>query len=203
MTSSSRDQIFANLKAALPEASPLPDLSPTGEWLTFADPLAQFSEVLATVGGECVRVATLEEASARLAELPEWNDAAVRISEVAGVGTSTTDISKIDDPHHLENVDFAVVRGHFAVAENAAIWVTDDAVRHRALFFIAQRLAIVIPASEIVNNMHEAYGRISVGQHAFAGFISGPSKTADIEQSLVIGAHGARSLVVFAVDNPA
>jgi len=59
---------------------------------------------------------------------------------------------------------------------------------------------VIVMPTVIVDNMHEAYGRIKVGQHAFAGFISGPSKTADIEQSLVIGAHGARALTVFAVD---
>ena len=117
------------------------------------------------------------------------------------MGDSTVDLNAIDDPHALENVDFAVLHGHFGVAENAAIWVTDDTLKHRVLYFIPQRLAIVIPASEIVNNMHEAYGRLQVGKHAFAGFISGPSKTADIEQSLVIGAHGARALTVFAVDD--
>jgi L-lactate dehydrogenase complex protein LldG len=60
-------------------------------------------------------------------------------------------------------------------------------------------MALVVPAAAVVHNMHEAYGRIEVGRHRFAGFISGPSKTADIEQSLVIGAHGARSLTVYLV----
>ena len=107
----------------------------------------------------------------------------------------------IDDPHELEKLDFAVLKGHFGVAENAAVWVTDDTVRHRVLYFIPQHLAIVVPASRVLNNRHEAYSQMTVGQHAFAGFISRPSKTGDIEQSLVIGAHGARSLIVYLVDD--
>jgi L-lactate dehydrogenase complex protein LldG len=87
------------------------------------------------------------------------------------------------------------------VAENGSIWVTDRAVRHRALFFIVQHLALVIPAHSIVHNMHQAYDRLELGGAEFGVFIAGPSKTADIEQSLVIGAHGPRSLTVFCVDS--
>lgn len=199
--SDSRDRIFKTLRSVLLESAPLPELPATGPWQTFDDPFARFCEVLETVGGVCYRVASLSEANNRLNAVDDWTDAAVRISVVDGVGDSTVDIADIDDPHDLENVDFAVLHGHFAVAENGAIWVTDDTVKHRVMYFLPQRLVMVIPASQIVNNMHEAYDRIEVGKHAFAGFVSGPSKTADIEQSLVIGAHGARSLIVFAVDD--
>ena len=200
MSDASREKVLADLRAALPESSPLPELPPTGPWQTFEDPFARFCEVLQVVGGTCHRVRTRQEAHEQLQQMDEWKNAAVRVSVVDGVGDSTIDLDAIDDPHDLENVDYAVLHGHFAVAENAAIWVTDDTVKHRVLYFIPQRIVMVIPASQIVHNMHEAYSRLSVGQHAFAGFISGPSKTADIEQSLVIGAHGARALTVFAID---
>ena len=195
-----RETIFNALRSALPESSPLPDLPASGPWQTFEDPFARFCEILEVVGGLCQRVATLEEANRQLNAIAEWTAADVRVSVVDGAGDSTIDLDAIDDPHDLENVDYAVLRGHFGVAENGAIWVTDADVKHRVLYFIPQRLALVIPASQIVHNMHEAYDRVAVGQNPYAGFISGPSKTADIEQSLVIGAHGARSLRVFAVD---
>ena len=201
MTESSRDQILARLRSVLPESAPLPDLPPIGPWQTFEDPYARFCEVLESVGGICIRVPTLAAAHEQLNQIAAWNDAKVRLSVVDGVGDSNVDLSSIDDPHELENVDFAVVRGQFAVAENGAIWVTDDTVKHRVLYFLPQRLAMVIPASEVVHNMHEAYGRLGIGKHTFAAFVSGPSKTADIEQSLVIGAHGARALTVFAVES--
>jgi len=198
---SSRDTILSKIRSALPQSSQLPDLAAVTNWQTFADPIEQFAAILKLVGGQAVRVRNLAEADAHLRIQDHWNGGKVRCSVVAGVGESTIDLNAIDDPHDLENVDFAVLQGHFAVAENAAIWVTDDTVRHRVLYFIPQHIAIVVPASQVVNNMHEAYSRMTVGKHAFAGFISGPSKTADIEQSLVIGAHGARSLIVYLVDD--
>jgi L-lactate dehydrogenase complex protein LldG len=198
---SSREMILSRIRSALPQSSPLPDLAAVTNWQTFADPTEQFATILKLVGGEAVRVRNLAEADAHLRAQDHWTNGKIRVSVVPGVGDSTIDINAIVDPHDLENVDFSVLQGHFAVAENAAIWVTDDTLKHRVLYFIPQHIAIVVPAPEVVNNLHEAYDRIAVGKHAFAGFISGPSKTADIEQSLVIGAHGARSLIVYLVDD--
>lgn len=67
----------------------------------------------------------------------------------------------------------------------------------RILPFVCQHLAIVLDSKDLVGNMHEAYGKIKPGSIGFGVFIAGPSKTADIEQSLVIGAHGPRSLTIF------
>ncbi len=201
MSSDAREQILNRLNNVLVESAPLPNLPVEGPWITFEDPLARFTEVLESVGGQCFHVANVAEANDILQSFDVWKSAAVKFSVVPGVGESNVDLDAIDDPHDLENTDFAVLSGHFAVAENGAIWVTDDTVKHRALYFLPQRMALVIPASAILHNMHEAYARLEFGNHAFSCFISGPSKTADIEQSLVIGAHGARALTVFAVDD--
>lgn len=200
MTSRSRDRILKKLRAALPESAPLPAISATGPWQQFADPVDRFREVLESVGGNVVRAASVKDADHELRQMEHWKTASVRCTAIPGLGDSTFDPEAVEDPHQLENVQFAVLPGHFGVAENAAIWVTDKATRHRVLYFIPQHLAIAIPAAAIVHNMHEAYTRADAAKYRFSGFISGPSKTADIEQSLVIGAHGARSLVVFLID---
>lgn len=75
--------------------------------------------------------------------------------------------------------------------------------------FISEHLVILLKKSEIVHNMHEAYARLSVPSGSAAGpdtegfdhygygtFISGPSKTADIAQVLVMGAQAARSATI-------
>ncbi len=200
MSNSARNAILAKLRVALPESSALPQLPAEGPWQKFEDPVRRFQEVLEGVGGKLVRVATVREAGEYLESDDRWVKATVRWSAVEGLGQSTIDMNAIPDPHELENVDFAVLRGGLGVAENAAVWVTDEGLRHRVLFFIPQHLALAIPARRIVHNMHEAYAAVQVSRQAFSCFISGPSKTADIEQSLVIGAHGARSLIVFLVE---
>ncbi len=102
-----------------------------------------------------------------------------------------------EDAHNLENVELAIIPAHFGVAENGAVWVTDDLIKYRVLPFIAQQLAVVISKRDILANMHQAYDRIANTSYEFAVFIAGPSKTADIEQSLVLGAHGPKGMMVF------
>ncbi len=194
---SSREAILKSIRQHLPESSPLPDLD--GPWITFADPVAQFTSVLEMIGGRCLRVAAVSEIPAALSQLPAYATAAKRLNAVAGVSIDGVEMNAIADPHDLSDIDFAILPGEFGVAENAAIWVNDGVVRHRVIYFLCQHLALVVPASEILNNLGEAYQRIRFPQAGFGAFIAGPSKTADIEQSLVIGAHGARSLTVILV----
>ena len=194
---SSRNDILTAIRSHPLEATPLPTLEQ--DWIQFDDRVAQFGQSLAGVGGRCIQVATLDDVNAELANVTEFSTAVARCSVVDGVGRPTLDLDTVDDPHALETVDFAVLRGHFAVAENGAVWVTDDDLKHRVPYFLSQHLALIVPATEVVNNMHEAYARLEFGEKRFGTFISGPSKTADIEQSLVIGAHGPRSHIVFLV----
>ena len=86
--------------------------------------------------------------------------------------------------------------GKMGVAENGAIWVDETCFPARLLPFIAGKLVLLVDGKKIVRDMHAAYAAIDGKLQGFGVFISGPSKTADIEQSLVYGAHGAISLDV-------
>lgn len=193
----SKRQILDAIRHARLSEKARPDLNQA--WTTYADRLAQFTAALESVGGRCVKVANTDDLNARLAELPAWTSARKTLSLVPSVGHSTFDLDAVADPHELEDVDFAILPGEFGVAENGAVWITDKHVRQRTIYFIVQHLALVVPASEIVDNMPQAYERLQFDRPYFGAFISGPSKTADIEQSLVIGAHGPRSMTVFLV----
>lgn len=198
---SSKQSILAAIRAAgAPEAA-APDLN--RDWIAYADKPKTFAEVLTSVGGKCVFIADRNEIAAKLAEHPAFPVAKKVVSSLAEV-PGNVDLATLHDPHLTEDVDFAILPGKFGVAENGAIWITDEGLRHRAIYFIVQHLVLVIPKSEIVDNMYAAYRRLNLGargesDRTFGAFIAGPSKTADIEQSLVIGAHGPRSLTVFLV----
>ena len=100
----------------------------------------------------------------------------------------------IQSPYELNDIDLLIMDGVFGVAENGAIWVETDSLPFRVLPFIAEHLVICIKKENLVANMHDAYAKIQTDSYGFGVFIAGPSKTADIEQSLVIGAQGPRSL---------
>lgn len=196
----SRETILARLRTQTLPVQDLPDLA--GPWIEYADLAEQFSKTLAGIGGSCHFVDSLAAAREHLAQMPVFQTAKEIVSLVPELAAGNVDDQACDDPHQLETLDFAIVRGEFGVAENGAIWLWDSALRNRVLLFITQHLVLVIPAGQIVPTMHAAYERLSFdGTPRFGAFIAGPSKTADIEQSLVIGAHGPRSLTVYCVQS--
>jgi L-lactate dehydrogenase complex protein LldG len=196
---SAKTDILSRIRRNQPTPLALPDLD--AAWTEYADREKQFLEVLTMVGGVGLVVADQQELSERIAAIPAVRAAEKIVCSLAALqsrlpGGKLVDLATIDDPHELDEIDVAILPGEFAVAENAAVWVTDAAVRHRAIYFIAQHLVLVVPRDALLDHLHQAYDRLSFAGAGYGLFISGPSKTADIEQSLVIGAHGARSLTV-------
>ncbi|HTH83349.1 MAG TPA: LUD domain-containing protein [Mucilaginibacter sp.] len=189
---SSRDNILAAVAQNQPPKSELPDL---GKIKSEAPGTAgQFAQILSNIGGQAIVMNSWDE----IANYINQHYSAARILTPIAELSGFKGVPENSTPHELENVDLAVIKAHFGVAENSAVWVTEDNMGMRVLPFIAQHLAIVIEGAEIVPTMAEAYDKISaLPPYGFATFIAGPSKTADIEQSLVIGAHGARSMTVF------
>ena len=123
------------------------------------------------------------------------------VTTIPELGEVCTYIDSVkEDAHSLENVDLAIIPAHFGVAENGAMWVTDSLVQYRVLPFITQQLAIVVNRKDIVYNLHQAYQKIAGTSYDFGVFIAGPSKTADIEQSLVLGAHGPKGMTLYLLD---
>ena len=147
------------------------------------------------IGGRVIECTTLEVVKSYITTEFSQQERVVSTLEELSTVAETSWLG--DDPHTLENVDLLVMAAEFGVAENGALWVTQEYMGQRAAPFITQNLAVVLKKSDLVPTMHHAYERIGNADYPFGMFLAGPSKTADIEQSLVLGAHGSRTMTVF------
>ncbi|HEX8349169.1 MAG TPA: LUD domain-containing protein [Hymenobacter sp.] len=185
--SNSREKILAAVKANQPEEVPLPTV-PT---FTGDGSLDKFTSIVEAIGGQVIVVRGLSHLDEVVKDLYPTD---YRIaSELVDANVPVDAHTPIDV---LAAVDLAVLRGEMGVAENGAIWLPEATMLNRALPMITQHLVLVLDHTHIVATMHQAYERLGSAIGGYGTFLAGPSKTADIEQSLVIGAHGARSLTV-------
>ncbi|MGC4104364.1 LutC/YkgG family protein [Ferruginibacter sp.] len=192
---SSREKILAAVKNNQPALQQLPvleDLTP----VQYQDKFEQFTNVLKTIGGNVVVMNSMDGIAYYVKNNFGSTHIVTTINELPGI----QQLDNTLDPHFLENIELAVIKVLLGVAENGAVWVTDAAIKIRALPFICQHLAVVLNKKDIVHNMHEAYENIGNNGYDFGVFIAGPSKTADIEQSLVLGAHGPKTMTVFVIE---
>jgi L-lactate dehydrogenase complex protein LldG len=202
---SAREAILEAVRAARPPAVARPAARDRAAERGSGEPtlLDEFVNA-ATVAGASVVVAEAGDV-ARLARGAgregSWVYSLVR--EVPSTVATGADPSHVQpDPHALASLELFVCPSKLGVAENGAVWIAPADGWQRAALFLAQRVVIVVSAESIVADLHEAYARIDVRARPFGVFVSGPSKTADIEQSLVIGAHGPKELTVIVVAPP-
>jgi L-lactate dehydrogenase complex protein LldG len=127
---------------------------------------------------------------------PEAQEIASNLPEITIATRNPDEVGRARD---LNGTDVGIIRGEFGVAENACVWIPQT-MKEKAVMFISENLVILLPKTQIVNNMHEAYKRINMNDYGYGTFISGPSKTADIAQVLVMGAQAARSATVLLLD---
>jgi L-lactate dehydrogenase complex protein LldG len=159
------------------------------------DAKEKFQQVLESIGGRVVEVIDANIAE-RLLEL--FPSAKRIVSSITTVERYFLKEHRELVHHSLADVDVAIIESKLGVAENGAIWVTEEDLKIRVLPFIPEHLVVVLKKELIVPTMHQAYEKIDAeAGYGFGVFIAGPSKTADIEQSLVLGAHGPKSMTIF------
>src|SRR5580698_9325542 len=155
---------------------------------------ADFEFHLEKAAGKAYDISSSSEAAIKLAILhPQAKVICSVVPEIAG----NLSVRDINDPHELGDVDVGVIRAQFGIAENGAVWLTEEDLVINALGFLSQHLIILLDPKEIVADMHDAYRRIRLDQTAFGTFMMGPSATGDIEATMVRGAQGPRSLNLF------
>jgi L-lactate dehydrogenase complex protein LldG len=197
MSEQSKQKILNRIRGNKLPAVDLPEVI-HGNWIRYDDPVAQIGKMVEFVGGSFECLPSVNAVQDRLKSFPQMQQAKRVLSLVDGI-EGNVNLDQVPNPHDLDDLDFMIFEGDLGVAENGAVWITDANLKHRVVLFINQHLIIVMRRQRIVHNMHEAYAQIRVPGPGFGCFVSGPSKTADIEQSLVIGAHGCRSMQMYVI----
>ena len=191
---SNKEDILKRYRANVREKFDMPDLSDI-KAITYPDPLVQFIKMTESVGGHVIELKEEQDINAVVKEL--YPDAKEIASNLPEITIATRNPDTVGSANDLNGTDVGIIRGKFGVAENACVWIPQQ-MKEKAVCFISENLVILLPKSQIVNNMHEAYKRIAFDKtyDGYGTFISGPSKTADIAQVLVMGAQAARSATI-------
>ncbi len=191
---SSKEDILSKYRKNIQQKYDMPSLDDI-KAITYPDPLVQFITMTESVGGHVIEVKEGQNVNDIIKGLfPDAKEIASNLPEIT---IATRDPDNVGRARDLNGTDVGIIRGKFGVAENACVWIPQT-MKEKAVCFISENLIILLPKSQIVNNMHEAYKRIEFDTtyDGYGVFISGPSKTADIAQVLVMGAQAARSATI-------
>ena len=187
-----KEDLLAKIRANIHTTYDMPSFDDM-KGVQYADHLKQFVEMSKTVGGKVVELEKGQDINEVIKNC--YPDAKVIASNLPEVTIANRNPDTVAEANDLNGTDVGVVRGVFGVAENGCIWIPQT-MKQKAVCFISEYLVILLDRKQIVNNMHEAYQRVEFNSYGYGCFISGPSKTADIAQALVMGAQAARGVTV-------
>jgi L-lactate dehydrogenase complex protein LldG len=193
---SSRDDIFASIRGNLPRVDrPLPAV-PMFDGSPAESLLEAFKKSLHQMGGIFLDPPASGDMLVPVrAKIAGGKIVCSTVPEIAG----NRDIATVNNPQDLADVDFAIVRASFGVAETGSVLLSDADLHVNAVAYLAQHLIILLDPADIVVNLHHAYRRPEFRDRHYASFHTGPSATADIEGVLIHGAQGVRSLSVLPI----
>ncbi len=194
-TMSSKEYILNKIRENTKEVFDKPNLEAIPVTV-YKDPVEKFKQILSDVGGELYEQPEGENLNLEAVIKKFFPEAKTIASTLDEISFANLNPNEVEEPKDLDGIDVAILKTELGVAENAAVWFAQD-VKHRILYFIPEALVILLKKSDIVHSMHHAYAQLEKEERPCYGvFVSGPSKTADIEQALVMGAHGARRVLV-------
>lgn len=187
-----KEELLNKLRRNTRETYDMPTMDIAG--IQYEDTLGQFVRMTETVGGKAIIAKADDDINTLIRTA--YPDAKAFASNLPEITIATTNPDTVAEAQDLNGTHVGIVQGQLGVAENGCIWIPQT-MKEKALLFISEYLVILLDKHQLVNNMHEAYARITMDErYNFGTFISGPSKTADIEQALVMGAQAARGVTV-------
>ncbi len=189
-----KEELLGKLRRNTIHQFDMPETSIDG--IKYENTIEQFIEMSHKVGSEVIEAKAGEDLNKLIRKA--YPEAQVLASNVKGIKVDLNP-DMVSEAQDLNGTDVGIVEGDIAVAENGCVWVPQT-MKERVVCFVSENLVILVHRDKIVNNMHEAYRRIHMTEYGYGCFISGPSKTADIEQALVMGAQAARGVTVIIVD---
>jgi len=202
------------LKSASVSLIPHDDPGANYQPATGASDLKMFCERLESVGGHCVIVRDEDEAARALTRIVselQASDGARRIalSDAALVSRLTRDVvaeqlevcPQVSD---LFSYDAGVTTAQAGIAETGTLILEAEKERHRLVSLLPPVHIAVVRAQDICSTIGDALKRLrgngESGMSRAITFITGPSRTADIELTLTIGVHGPKELHVIVID---
>ena len=187
----SRDAMLAAVRAAKRTPLPRPNVRDVARgFSTGANLVEQFVESAKASGAHVVEGQRGDVSALIASAYPSTG------RQVSGAGEIDARIPLEATPHSFADTDVFVCEAVIGVAENGAVWLPLSRLRYRSAVFLTSHVVVLLDAVKIVQNFHVAYASIDASAEGFGMFLAGPSKTADIEQALVEGAHGAKSVTV-------
>ncbi len=212
--SGAREQVLANIRAALNRAGPLPDsvarslqgrltrpranLKPA----IGADAIARFIEKLESVSGRVTRVARIDQVAdvvARILQRFDLGDSLVVAPDPTLEGIPWSNRLSVERRAAAGGDRLSVTGAYAAVAETGSLVLLSSPESPTTLNFLPEDHVIVVRESQIVSHIEDVWVRMRSDKRAMprtVNFITGPSKTADVEQTIQEGAHGPRRLHV-------
>ncbi|MBU0575470.1 MAG: LUD domain-containing protein [Proteobacteria bacterium] len=102
---------------------------------------------------------------------------------------------------HADTADIGISGVEFGIAETGSVFQDGYAIATRLVTILTPLHVVFLPSANIVPGITEAFEIISQSfDRGYIGFITGPSRTADIERVLTIGVHGPSRFAIIAVD---
>ena len=211
--SDTRSAIFASIRENLAASAAFDDHAadswvarPAAELAEPKDVLKRFRESLELVGARCTFVEDENEAAARLSAIINdlsAKNVVISDSDLVYRIVEATGVDAVIDPSREElfSSDIGITSAQWAIAETGTLVLGSGAEQHRLISLVPPVHVCVLTASSIRQSMAEVLELVDVDANPTITFVTGASRTSDIELTLAIGVHGPGELFVVVIDD--